>query len=62
MTPTTLDYSQLVPWPLVVIINDGYIPELANYATEAVREFHEDTLSLVWGLAADRAREEMERN
>lgn len=58
----SINHETLLPWPLVVIVNDGYIPELADYAIEAVREFHGDTFSLVWGLVADRAREEMELN
>lgn len=57
-----IDYSQLRPWPLVVIIDDGYIPEFAPYAIEGVQALPEEAFSLLWGFAADSAREEMECN
>lgn len=49
-------------WPLVMIVCDGYDEAAARIVIEAVKSFPEEAFSLIFGFAADRAREEMNAN
>ena len=57
-----MNESTLQLWPLVLIIEDTYRPESAGFIIEGIEALPEEAFSLVFGFAADRAREEVTCN
>lgn len=59
MNPTdNLHYD----WPLVIVIEDCYVPQSAQLIIEVVSEQREETHAILWALAGMKAREEWSRN
>ena len=44
-------------WPLVIVIKDYFVPQLAQIVTEVSLEHDSEVCGLVWKFAAERARE-----
>ena len=57
------DLLIMLPWPLVLIVLDGFEPQLAPHVISAIAEItDETTISVLCSLAADEAREGVTRN
>lgn len=54
--------NELLAWPPILLILDGYEPQLAPLVIEVVAERDTETCGLVWGIAAEWAREQMNLN
>lgn len=54
--------DDLLAWLLVLVVLDGYEPQLAPLVLEAVAERDTETCGLVWGIAAQWAREQVGMN
>ena len=54
--------NDLFVWPLVLVILDGCEPSLAPLVVEVAAEYDEQICGLVWGIAAQWAREQVNIN
>ena len=52
----------LLQWPLVLLVLDGYEPQLAQTVCDTIREQGELTITVLWNFAADEARRGITRN
>ena len=57
MNTPTLNY-----WPLVIAIEDCYVPETAPILIEVAKEYESEVRGLVFHFAAMKAREELTCN
>lgn len=56
MIPADESLELLLQWPLVLIVLDGYEPQLAGIVVETIREQDEQTLAIMWDFACDCAK------
>lgn len=50
------------PWPLIIVIEDCFVPESAELVVEVAAERSEETDRIVWALAGMKASGEWSRN
>lgn len=53
-----MNIDTLHHWPLVVTVEDCYVPQFAPFVIEAAISLPEEAITLIWDFAADKARDE----
>lgn len=54
--------TNLLLWPLVLVIEDCFVPESARLVVEVAGELRDETCAALWALAGMRANDELNRN
>lgn len=62
MIPADESLELLLQWPLILIVLDGYEPQLAGIVVETIREQSEETLQMMMKWAGEAAREGIDVN
>lgn len=52
----------LLQWPLVILVLDGYEPQLAQIVIDTINEQSEETVTMLFNFAGDKARESINPN